>query len=181
MCVHTCTRRRRNNFIWVVLCRVATCILRGDIRGGCLRFSGELFFFGGEHYDGQKVRVYNESYKFSIDKKTWRRILSPETPKARCSHQAVFYKYVAFVLWIYFVGCCLPTQFINVIFFAGLGWCIITYGKLVIVLQRCRVYIWRGVFYILSVSSLQGLVEVRFEDQYVDEGDRRACSWCATS
>jgi N-acetylneuraminic acid mutarotase len=54
--------------------------------------SGELILFGGEYYNGKKVEVYNELYRWNIEKNEWRKVESPNGPKPRCSHQAVVYK-----------------------------------------------------------------------------------------
>lgn len=54
--------------------------------------SGDLLLFGGESYDGKKVRVYGDLFKWDMDKQEWRRLEAPEMPKARCSHQAVYHK-----------------------------------------------------------------------------------------
>jgi hypothetical protein len=35
--------------------------------------------------------VYNELFKWHIDKNEWKRIDSPNAPPPRCSHQAVLY------------------------------------------------------------------------------------------
>lgn len=48
--------------------------------------------FAGEFYDGSKVVVYNEAYRWNIDRNEWRRVECPVSPKPRCSHQAVFFK-----------------------------------------------------------------------------------------
>lgn len=49
--------------------------------------------FGGEKYDGQKVQVFGDLHRWNVEKNEWRQIVSPVMPKARCSHQAVVYKY----------------------------------------------------------------------------------------
>ncbi|KAL8433073.1 hypothetical protein Efla_006272 [Eimeria flavescens] len=53
--------------------------------------NGDLLLFGGESYDGKKVRVFGDLFKWDIDKLEWRRLEAPEMPKARCSHQAVYH------------------------------------------------------------------------------------------
>ncbi|CDJ49822.1 kelch motif domain-containing protein, putative [Eimeria brunetti] len=53
--------------------------------------SGDFLLFGGESYDGKKVRVYGDLFKWDMDKGEWRRLESPEMPRARCSHQAVYH------------------------------------------------------------------------------------------
>ncbi|XP_026192625.1 kelch domain-containing protein 4 [Cyclospora cayetanensis] len=59
--------------------------------------SGDLLLFGGESYDGKKVRVYGDLFKFDIEKDEWKRIEAPESPKARCSHQAVLHSDALYV------------------------------------------------------------------------------------
>ncbi|TPX42015.1 hypothetical protein SeMB42_g05316 [Synchytrium endobioticum] len=51
--------------------------------------SAELILFGGEFFDGQKVSMFNEIYKYNIDKKEWRRVSSPNAPAPRSGHQLV--------------------------------------------------------------------------------------------
>lgn len=48
--------------------------------------------FGGEFYEGSKVVVFNEAFRWNVDKNEWRFVSSPISPKPRCSHQAVVYK-----------------------------------------------------------------------------------------
>ncbi|TPX67680.1 hypothetical protein SpCBS45565_g03536 [Spizellomyces sp. 'palustris'] len=48
-----------------------------------------LYLFGGEHYDGNKLRVFNELYKYRIDKQEWRKIVSAYAPGPRSGHQTV--------------------------------------------------------------------------------------------
>ncbi|KAH8548731.1 galactose oxidase [Umbelopsis sp. PMI_123] len=49
--------------------------------------TNELILFGGEFYDGQKVHMYNDLYRYSIDKDEWKRITSPNSPGPRSAHQ----------------------------------------------------------------------------------------------
>ncbi|PHJ18647.1 kelch repeat-containing protein [Cystoisospora suis] len=51
----------------------------------------DILMFGGEKYDGQRVHVFGDLHRWNVEKNEWRHILSPVTPKARCSHQAVVY------------------------------------------------------------------------------------------
>ena len=51
-----------------------------------------FLLFGGEHFDGKKVRVYGDVFrlKFGRDRSAvWTKIISKNCPKARSSHQAV--------------------------------------------------------------------------------------------
>jgi hypothetical protein len=47
----------------------------------------ELLLFGGEFFDGQKVHMFNDLYRYNIDKNEWKRITSPNSPGPRSSHQ----------------------------------------------------------------------------------------------
>ncbi|CDJ40445.1 kelch motif domain-containing protein, putative [Eimeria tenella] len=53
--------------------------------------SGDFLLFGGESFDGKKVRVFGDLFKWDMDKAEWKRLEAPEMPKARCSHQAVYH------------------------------------------------------------------------------------------
>ncbi|KAL8275037.1 hypothetical protein Esti_001093 [Eimeria stiedai] len=59
--------------------------------------SGDLVLFGGESYDGKKVRVYGDLFKWDLDGSEWRRLEAPEMPKARCAHQAVYHNDALYV------------------------------------------------------------------------------------
>ncbi|KAI9011330.1 hypothetical protein BC832DRAFT_523578, partial [Gaertneriomyces semiglobifer] len=48
-----------------------------------------LFLFGGECLKGNKLYVYNDLFKYRIDKKEWRKISSPNSPGPRSGHQMV--------------------------------------------------------------------------------------------
>ena len=47
---------------------------------------------GGEFNDGASVTVYNDIYKWNIDKDEWKEIQAINTPPPRCSHQTVLYR-----------------------------------------------------------------------------------------
>ncbi|KAI8922548.1 hypothetical protein DFJ77DRAFT_447030 [Powellomyces hirtus] len=47
------------------------------------------YLFGGEHYNGSKLRVFNDLYKYRMDKKDWRKITCALTPGPRSGHQTV--------------------------------------------------------------------------------------------
>lgn len=71
-----------------------------------------MLMFGGEFFDGEETTVYNELYRWNVEKNEWRIIESLNTPPPRyiyvnyvckrpltrliytfrCSHQAVYYK-----------------------------------------------------------------------------------------
>lgn len=54
--------------------------------------NGEMLLFGGEFCDGEGTTVYNELFRWHVDKNEWKQIESLNTPPPRCSHQAVFFK-----------------------------------------------------------------------------------------
>jgi hypothetical protein len=54
--------------------------------------NGEFLLFGGECCDGEGTVVYNEVFRWNLEKQSWRLVESLNTPPPRCSHQAVFYK-----------------------------------------------------------------------------------------
>ena len=49
--------------------------------------SGELLMFGGEICDGESTIVFNDMYRFHIEKLTWKLVESVNSPPPRCSHQ----------------------------------------------------------------------------------------------
>ena len=51
----------------------------------------ELIMYGGEHYDGQTVSVYNDFFKYHLEKKEWKKVSSPNNPGPRTSHQVVVF------------------------------------------------------------------------------------------
>jgi len=53
--------------------------------------NGDMLMFGGEHFDGDVTTIYNDLYRWSVDKNEWKKIESLNTPPPRCSHQAVYY------------------------------------------------------------------------------------------
>eukprot|EP01041_Mallomonas_annulata_P003369 gene3368-6669_t len=54
--------------------------------------NGDMLMFGGEFCDGEGTVVYNDLYRWNIEKNEWKKIESLNNPPPRCSHQAVFYK-----------------------------------------------------------------------------------------
>jgi len=54
--------------------------------------NGDVILFGGEFCDGQSTVVYNDLYRWNVDKNEWKHIESPNSPPPRCSHQSVFYR-----------------------------------------------------------------------------------------
>ena len=51
-----------------------------------------LIVCSGEYCDGEGTTVYNEVYRWNLDKNEWKLIESLNTPPPRCSHQAVYFK-----------------------------------------------------------------------------------------
>jgi hypothetical protein len=56
-----------------------------------------MLLFGGEFCDGESTSVYNDVYRWNMDRNEWKLIESLNTPPPRCSHQAVFYKDQIFI------------------------------------------------------------------------------------
>lgn len=54
--------------------------------------NGEMLMFGGEFCDGQGTAVYNDLYRWNLERQEWRQVESLNTPPPRCSHQAVCFK-----------------------------------------------------------------------------------------
>mmetsp|Transcript_5470 Transcript_5470/g.10491 ORF Transcript_5470/g.10491 Transcript_5470/m.10491 type:complete len:608 (-) Transcript_5470:1024-2847(-) len=54
--------------------------------------NNEFLLFGGEFCDGEGTTVYNELYRWNIEKNEWKMVESLNTPPPRCSHQAVHFK-----------------------------------------------------------------------------------------
>lgn len=53
--------------------------------------NGEMLLFGGESCDGERTEVFNELFRWNVEKDEWKMIESLNTPPPRCSHQAVMY------------------------------------------------------------------------------------------
>lgn len=51
-----------------------------------------MLLFGGEYSDGEATSVYNELYRWNVEKNEWKHIESLNTPPPRCAHQAVAFK-----------------------------------------------------------------------------------------
>jgi N-acetylneuraminic acid mutarotase len=54
--------------------------------------NGDVLIFGGEFFDGEGNEVYNDLFRWNLEKNEWKQIESLNTPSPRCSHQAVLYK-----------------------------------------------------------------------------------------
>ena len=74
-------------------CRRANCSLTSN------PLDSELFLYGGESFDGQKVTVYNDFYKFHTERREWKKITSPNNPGPRASHQVVIFPNGMLYLW----------------------------------------------------------------------------------
>ncbi|KAJ3062436.1 hypothetical protein HDU98_001697, partial [Podochytrium sp. JEL0797] len=48
-----------------------------------------LVLFAGEYYNGQKVALFNDLFVYNTEKTDWRKIISPNSPGPRSSHQLV--------------------------------------------------------------------------------------------
>lgn len=48
--------------------------------------------FGGEFNDGSQVTMFNELYRWNVDRNDWKAIESLHTPPPRSSHQTVIYR-----------------------------------------------------------------------------------------
>jgi hypothetical protein len=57
----------------------------------------EIVTFGGEVWDGEKTRPFNDLLVYNLNKKQWRQMLSPGGPSARSSCQLFTYKQYVFV------------------------------------------------------------------------------------
>jgi N-acetylneuraminic acid mutarotase len=60
-----------------------------------------LVLFGGEYWNGDAVRVYNDLFLYNIKTNEWKQVSSPNTPPPRCSHQAVVVNRAGGQLWIF--------------------------------------------------------------------------------
>lgn len=54
--------------------------------------NNEFLLYGGEFCDGEDTAIYNDLYRWNVERNEWRHIESLNTPPPRCSHQAVCYK-----------------------------------------------------------------------------------------
>lgn len=54
--------------------------------------NNEMILFGGEYCDGESTIVYNDLFRWNVEKNEWKIIESLNTPPPRCSHQSVFFK-----------------------------------------------------------------------------------------
>lgn len=57
----------------------------------------EIVTFGGEVWDGEKTRPFNDLLIYNLNKKQWRQLLSPGGPSPRSSCQLFTYKQFVFV------------------------------------------------------------------------------------
>lgn len=61
----------------------------------------QLILFGGEFYDGQKTKMYNDLFFYNIAKNEWRLVNAPGAPPPRCSHQMVALSSDKGQLWVF--------------------------------------------------------------------------------
>ncbi len=54
--------------------------------------NSEMLLFGGEYCDGETTIVFNDLFRWNMEKNEWKQIESLNTPSPRCSHQAVVFK-----------------------------------------------------------------------------------------
>eukprot|EP01114_Cavostelium_apophysatum_P014170 TRINITY_DN3605_c0_g1_i1.p1 TRINITY_DN3605_c0_g1~~TRINITY_DN3605_c0_g1_i1.p1 ORF type:complete len:710 (-),score=276.59 TRINITY_DN3605_c0_g1_i1:42-2171(-) len=57
----------------------------------------EMILFGGEFYNGDLTFVYNDLFRYNVEKNEWKKYSSPNTPPPRCSHQAAIFKNYMYV------------------------------------------------------------------------------------
>lgn len=60
----------------------------------------ELILFGGEFFNGQTLKVYNDLYIYNIHKNEWKCIKVPGSPGPRSSHQMVSVASEGGQLWV---------------------------------------------------------------------------------
>lgn len=53
--------------------------------------NNEMILFGGEFCDGETTTVFNDVYRWNVERNEWKMIESLNTPPPRCSHQSVFF------------------------------------------------------------------------------------------
>ncbi|GAA6002195.1 Kel3p [Rhodotorula paludigena] len=63
--------------------------------------SDHLYLFGGEFYDGQRVEMYADLYRYDPTKNEWRRFTSPTQPSPRAAHAAAVTVAGGGRLWIH--------------------------------------------------------------------------------
>lgn len=61
----------------------------------------EIFFFGGEFYNGQKTKMFNDLLIYNIKRGEWSQVKSPAGPPPRSSHQAVIVSQAGGQLWLF--------------------------------------------------------------------------------
>ncbi|KAK4056837.1 Kelch repeat-containing protein 3 [Microbotryomycetes sp. JL221] len=60
-----------------------------------------LYLFGGEYFDGQRVELYADMYRYAPDKNEWRKFTSPTAPGPRSAHQMVASPAAGGKLWLF--------------------------------------------------------------------------------
>lgn len=60
----------------------------------------ELILFGGEFFNGKSLTVFNELFFYNIDKRQWKKVMTPGGPGPRSSHQMVAVSNNGGELWV---------------------------------------------------------------------------------
>ncbi|GAA5942493.1 hypothetical protein JCM10213_004792 [Rhodosporidiobolus nylandii] len=60
-----------------------------------------MWLFGGEYFDGHRVDMYADLYRYDPSKNEWRRFTSPTQPGPRCAHSVVGTTAGGGKLWIF--------------------------------------------------------------------------------
>ncbi|KAI8915871.1 hypothetical protein EDD86DRAFT_174584, partial [Gorgonomyces haynaldii] len=61
--------------------------------------TNDLILFGGEYYNGKNVYLYNDFFRYNIDKQEWKRYIIPNGPQPRSSHQTVITNQGLLFVW----------------------------------------------------------------------------------
>lgn len=57
-----------------------------------LHKNDEVLIVGGEYFDGDNSRCYQDAFRYNVVKDEWKKVIAPTMPPPRCSHQAVSVK-----------------------------------------------------------------------------------------
>ena len=61
----------------------------------------EIIFFGGEFYNGQSTKMFNDLLIYNLKRGEWTQIKSPGGPPSRSAHQAGFVSSGGGQLWVF--------------------------------------------------------------------------------
>jgi len=61
----------------------------------------ELIFFGGEFYNGQTTKMFNDLLIYNIKRSEWTKVVSPAGPPPRSAHQACVVSQAGGQLWVF--------------------------------------------------------------------------------